>query len=201
MVFAMQPPSYELGRVYPKWLPPGKNGRWPEGTRYTYDEEGHTLLVYFPRVSERERRDFQHGDAEFALLYEPPVIFLLFKFGGQFWMEAPFCIHQVPESRRLTTVIEPGGRVWAELDVHLVDSAYHSLSARRKLTLPEEFALQVEEMIWEQLDAGWDGREHYAAALERIYEHEETEDLLARAVCRTVIRQRPKPYGEPSERL
>ena len=50
-----------------------------------------------------------------------------------------------------------------------------------------EFALKVEEMMWEQIVAGWDGREHYVAALERITRLEETEDLLARSVCRTLI--------------
>lgn len=187
MAFAMQPAPYKEGRIYPRSLPLGRDGCWPEEALYTYDSEGHTLLVYFPRVEVHERRDFCEGEAEFALLYDLPVIFLLFRFGGQFWAEAPFSVHFVAERKRSTTVIEPNGLVRSDIEVHLVDSTTQVLAVRRRLTLPDEFALKVEEMMWEQITTGWDGREHYVAALERITRLEETEDLLERSVCRTLI--------------
>lgn len=192
MTFAMQLPSYEAGRIYPRRLPSGR-GLWPEGARYTYDAEGHTLVVYYPRVQVHERRDFREGDAEFALLYDAQAIFLLFRFGGQPWGEARFSVHTVPERKRCATVIEPNGLVRADIEVHLVDSTTQVLAVRRRLRLPDEFALQIEEMMWEQIDAGWDGSERYVAAIERITHQQETEDLLARSICRTLIRQKHKP--------
>ncbi len=167
----------EVGKRYPLDIPFGTQGAF-----YTFDASGHTLRLLYPGARGDEVRDVRKGDAHFAVVYEEPAIFLLYKFGSQPWGDAPFTIHMVPEDRRRTEMFDPAqGGVVNALQVHLVDTRSGITKALKMYGLPVEFVLAIKDKITKQLAAGWKGREDYDAGLDVVCGRYSTEALLARA--------------------
>lgn len=180
----MEMQEIAVGKRYPMQM------TWPpvEGACYTFDASGHTLRMFYPGVKGDEVRDVRRGTARFAVVYEAPVLFLLYRFGTQSWGDAPFTVHLVSEEGRRTKMFDPeqGGIVNA-LQVHLVDTRSGITKALKMYGLPDEFMLAIEDGIQQQLAAGWSGRADYGAALDGIYRRYSTEDLLAKATYATVF--------------
>lgn len=184
--------KFEVGKRYPGHIPASEapGGMPHEGAHYNFDASGHLLQLFYPGASGDEVRDVRKGDARFAVVYEEPALFLLYKFGSQPWGDAPFTVHLVPEEARRTSVYDAdqGGLVNA-LEVHLVDSRSGVTKALRRFGLPQEFVLAIEAGIREQLSTGWTGKEAYDVALDAVYRRHSSESLLAKAAYATVFRR------------
>ena len=98
-----------------------------DGIQTDSTEHGLMTIIRFSNITEREIKDLKNGDLEIRVAMFDGIIFFLYKFGGQHWMDAPYSIHLAnadlqeldnDESRYLMTIriIDPlrgeyGGRI------------------------------------------------------------------------------------------
>jgi hypothetical protein len=78
---------------------PLQRGRrnWPVGAQYVYGLSGHELTIFHPHVNEPLVQDVKFGEAEFAVITQPPVIVLAYRFGTTIpWNDVPYCWHMQP---------------------------------------------------------------------------------------------------------
>src|SRR5262249_9795664 len=69
-------PVYRVG----EFLDPNVR-HWPEGTQFRSWPGGHELTLFMGNVHGDLVDDVRRGPAEFALIVEPPVIVLAYRFG------------------------------------------------------------------------------------------------------------------------
>lgn len=68
----------------------GRTG-WPEAAEYSFHRGEHELRLFLLGPMEEEIEAIARGECEFALVYEAPVILLLYRFGLTIpWSDAPF---------------------------------------------------------------------------------------------------------------
>jgi hypothetical protein len=155
--------------------------------QYNFRDGAHELLLWLGSPSPAEVADIRQGEAEFALVVEPPVIVLLYRFGRSIrWSDAPYSWHRVPAGQR--TLPEPlpeGEEGRALLQIVLVDAATGIVRALRAVTLAPAFTAALHLAIREQARQPWDSNA-YDRALQRLYARYPTsEAMLAQAAART----------------
>jgi hypothetical protein len=137
-------PSYtklEVGKRYHPDLP-----SWPPGTNYNFRCGAHELLVVLSRLSAGEIVAASQGLASFGLIIEPPLITLLFHFGGTpvslGWGDACYSWWMVsPDGRVLPPPLETlteESRV--PLLVNLVEARTGVLVSQRLVTFTPGFS-------------------------------------------------------------
>jgi hypothetical protein len=88
---------------------------WPDHAQHAYGKPGQELFLVYHGVTEREIAAVKWGQAAFALVVEPPLIMLLFRFGnGIPWSVAPCRWHKIPSAQRFQSswaVSAPGEHV------------------------------------------------------------------------------------------
>ncbi len=120
----------------------------PERGEYNFRAGQHELVLCLPNLTEAEIRDVQKGQAEFALVTYPEVIFFLYRFGDAVtWSDAPYCWHRVPVEQRQLPPASGNPEARALLQVVLVDAASNRIRALRALTLSPQFTRMLEAAI------------------------------------------------------
>jgi len=171
----------EVGKLYHRDVT-----RWPEAVDYNYRGGGHELRMFLNRPSIQEVSDIRHGEAEFGLLVEGTIIFLLYRFGKSIqWSDAPFTWWVVPESERAMPNPEPTLSERALVQIILTDAATGIIKAMRALTWSPEFTAAIHDAIRSQASNGFD-KKAYDEHLATVYTMFTSEQLLARCGIRTV---------------
>jgi hypothetical protein len=110
---------------------------WPEPAQHVYRETGHELVLVYQGVTEKEIAAVRWGQAAFALVVEPPLIMLVFRFGDAIpWSVAPCRWHHVPPVERYESSwdnLAPGEHAWVRTT--LVDAEGGRVCARRSVPL------------------------------------------------------------------
>lgn len=151
---------------------------WPECVQYNYRGGQHELLLFFASPTAKEVRGVRQGRADFAVLWEPPVVVFLYRLEGACgWSHQPFSWHLVPEGERQLPPGEGGGL--ALLNVVLIDAATGLVRALRAVTMSEKTTARLHSAIREQAAAEWKPAA-YAAAVDRLNE-EPSAALVKRA--------------------
>jgi hypothetical protein len=172
---------------------PGLQRGTPDGSHYSFDASGHTLLVVADRPSSEERAAFRGGAlGDVAVLVDGPVILLCWRLGGGArgwsfpWSEAPYSWHLVPEASRVVPpagdALAPGSR--ALLQLVLADER-GVVRGLRTATLSPEVTAALHGAIAAQAAAPWDPRA-YDAHLQRLM-GAESATLAARATVRCAL--------------
>ena len=172
---------YSVGKPYN----PARRS-WPPGSQYNFRAGAHELLFFFESPTEREVEAIRKGAAEFALVFEPPVIVLLFRFGeGIPWSDAPYTYHVLPaEQQQLPIDWEEGSpETRALIEIMLISCETGIIRAMRQVTFSPEFTRAVHKSIWEQAHAAYDPVA-YDRTLHGLF-RSTTEQLLARAQYRS----------------
>jgi hypothetical protein len=168
--------AYEVGKPYNP-----KVRTWPPGSQYNFRSGSHELLLFFEKPTEREIESIRKGAAEFALVVEPPLIVLLFRFGQAIpWSDAPYTFHVLPEAeKQLPTGWEEGSpNTRALIDIYLISCETGIIRAMRQVTVSPEFTRSLHKSIWEQANAPYDAKT-YNLTLANMFKLN-TEQLLAR---------------------
>lgn len=124
---------------------------FPEGVQYNFRQGVHELLMWLGSPSREEVRAIRKGRAEFGLLVESGVIFLMYRFeGNPHWSDCPYHYHLVPpEQRQLPfDLLTPEGR--AMLQILLVDAHTGLLKVIRMCSLSPSFSCRLHAAISEQ---------------------------------------------------
>ena len=125
------------------------------------------------------------GDLGFALVDEPPAVWLLFAFEPVIpWHAAPFNVHQLPDRMRpvLTCFTDP--RHTFRCIVHVVEADTSIVLALRSLLFAPAFSRKLAELVQAQHLGGWKGHQEYERGVAGVRERFPTaEAMLPRAVC------------------
>jgi len=121
--------------------------------------------------------------ADFAMLVDEGVIFMLYKFGTMQWSDAPFTIHLVPEEERVIPGPKHGQH--ALLQVVLVDAATGIIKTLRAVTFSPEFTTALEGAIREQAKRPWDQAAHDMAIQRAYAKYPQSKDMARAATTRT----------------
>lgn len=111
-----------------------KVASWPEGTQYNFRSGAHELLMFFAGPTEHEIKQIKTGAAEFGLLFESDIIFLLARFGDLSWIDAPYHWSMLPENEKVGPAA-PEGDSLALLQVILIDAKTGVIKALRVISL------------------------------------------------------------------
>jgi hypothetical protein len=159
---------------------------WPEGVEYNFRAGEHELCFFFRSPPRIEVEALLRGEAEFALVVDGPVIFLMYRFGEAInWSDAPYSWHLVPQDQR--TLPDPEGPATrALLQIILVDAASGLILALRVVTFSPTFTRALHAAIRAQAENTWGGRAAYHAAFADLYRcYPTSADLLRCAGART----------------
>ena len=75
---------------------------WPEGAQLVYGPGGPELTIFNRGIGDDLVDDVRRGPAEFALIVEPPVIVMAYRFGESSpWNDVPYSWHLQPERGRI----------------------------------------------------------------------------------------------------
>src|SRR5262245_48218114 len=157
-------PVYRVGELFH-----GNRRRWPEGAQFTFGPGGPELTLFHPEIRAGVVDDVRRGPGEFALIVEPPVIVLAYRFGESIpWSDVPYSWHLQPEPGRVipTRVHSPEAR--ALLWITLVGSRDGIIYAQRGMTLSPSFSLALHQSIRDQAISAFDPEE-CTSAISSIY--------------------------------
>jgi len=175
-------PIYRVGELF-------RQGRhsWPAGSRFTYSPGGLELTVFHPDVCDDVVDDVSRGQAEFALINEPPVIVLAYRFGQAVpWEDVPYTWHLQPANWRVIPSMNHRPETRALLWVSLVGAGDGIIHAQRGIALSPSFTLALHSAIRAQALAIFDPQE-CTLAISRIFlSRPATVDRLSQAVARTM---------------
>ncbi|MGP0067759.1 MAG: hypothetical protein ACLQGP_29715 [Isosphaeraceae bacterium] len=148
---------------------------------------GPELTIFQREIGDDLVDDVRRGAAEFALIVEPQVFVLAFRFGESIsWDNVPYSWHLQPETRRIIPPeahpIDERALLW----ITLVGSADGIIHAQRGMTLSPAFTRSLYMAIRAQAMTAFDPIE-CTAAISGIYlRRTTTSSMLATATARTM---------------
>ncbi|MBI5549321.1 MAG: hypothetical protein HY901_36005 [Deltaproteobacteria bacterium] len=170
--------AYKVGDLYHP-----DHRLWPEFVQYSYRGGQHELVLFLRQPSPQEVQAARTGRADFALVVEPPVLLLCYRFScGGPWSDAPFSWHLVPASERATPP-DPTGEERATLQVVLVDAATGLVQALRLLSFAPPFTAALHRAIRAQALIPWEPRA-FDATLSKLYSTGAPDQLAERSEVR-----------------
>ncbi|HEV3165203.1 MAG TPA: hypothetical protein VGZ22_14345 [Isosphaeraceae bacterium] len=106
---------------------------WPDVARHSLKDADHELVLVYRGVTERETRAVGFGRASFALVVEPPLIMLCYRFGDAIpWSLAPYRWHRIRPVERFASSRElQGAGAKANVRVSLVEAESERLRVCR----------------------------------------------------------------------
>lgn len=134
-------------------IQPGQplNGKFnhQEESRYSISRSGHCLLVVQDGLTAEKIAHFA-GTVQLALYADGPVLFLLYKFNGNEWQDAPFSWHTGCDGEKVyldEKVISP-----FEYSFRLVlaEASCGTVMTVREITLEEGFVKKLRDIILKQ---------------------------------------------------
>ena len=156
--------------------------RWLEGVEYSYDRNGHTLLLIWSGLDHQVVEAVRRGRVDLALWVRGGLVILLYRIEGAcYWSDAPYSWHIVPvERRQLLLVTGPEER--ALLSIVLVDADTGLVRALRAVTMAPAFTRRLHREIAAQAAAQWDATA-YEEELRLHYASHSTAAILATAAA------------------
>jgi len=175
-------PVYRVGE-------PFRRGRrsWPEGANYTCSPGGHELSLFHLDIREDMVSEVSRGQAEFAMIVEPPVLVLAYRFGQSIpWGDVPYSWHLQPVDWRVVPSPDHSPEARALLWISLVGAEDGIIHAQRGMTLSPGFSRALHDAIRAQALMAFDAKECTSAISRLFLNHPSTVDRLSLAVARTM---------------
>lgn len=161
----------EVGKLFEE----GKT-KYPEGVKFDFYQEGPVLYLFFNRPTEKEIESVKSGKFEIAMYAREEIIFILAKFQGMEWMDAPYSVHL---SKPFEFESIETGKGFG-LNTFLVDASTGILKVIRFSGLSTDFSLKFVFAIENQRRLSFDNAS-YEQKLNAIYGNYSTSDLVQRA--------------------
>ncbi|BBB91182.1 MAG TPA: hypothetical protein PKA28_11500 [Methylomusa anaerophila] len=149
---------------------------------YRFDTGGHTLAIIQEGLTEQEIELVNSGKAELALYVDLPVLFLLYRFGGDSccWLETPFSWHMTEGDKR---AYPDESTPEALLNIVLVEAATGIVKVVRRIKLNSLFTAKLHETILAQSKTSFNGQS-FAKHLNTVYNEMDVEEMVHAAVAR-----------------
>lgn len=164
----------------------GVQGR-EDGCVFDISDAGAVLYIYYNSPTPAEVKDFSAGSPlEVRYVVLGGELYLLFKFGGQDWMDVPYNPHL---SRGLTKLELPqGGTEGLSLTVILADTSDGTVKVLRLVGLGNRFSKSLVGAILERAQKPFDPSA-YNASIASVYGRYDTKQMLKFSVERFRIGQ------------
>jgi len=175
-------PVYRVGE-------PFRQGRcsWPVGAYFTYGPGGHELTLFHSDIRKDMVSEVSRGQAEFAMIVEPPVLVLAYRFGQSIpWDDVPYSWHLQPIDWRSVPPLEHSTEARALLWISLVGAEDGIIHAQRGMTLSPGFSRTLQDAIRAQARMAFDAEDCTLAIARVFLTYSSTVDRLALAVARTM---------------
>lgn len=174
-------PVYRVGEKF-------RSGRhtWPEGGYFVAGPFGHELTLCCSDINADLIHEVRCGPSEFALVVEPPVMVLAYRFGrSNPWNDISYCWHLQPEEWRAVPSVAQSSEARALLWITLVGSEDGVIHAQRGVTLSPSFTRTLQTAIRNQALRSFDPEECTAALSKIFLSYPTPIDRLGLAVART----------------
>ena len=157
-------PIYRVGEIFQR-----RRREWPEGAEFGFGPGVHELTLFHSEIGDELVDGVSRGPAEFALIVEPPLIVLAYRFGDAIpWSDVPYVWHLQPEGRRFipdrVTSTEARSLLW----ITLVGARDGLIHAQRGMTLSPSFTQAIHDAIRAQAMSPFHP-EGCTRAISRIY--------------------------------
>lgn len=155
----------KIGGKFPKEL--------PGEVAFTLNPEP-ALILNWSKISEKELNNIKNGDFKMRITYYDDITFILAKFAGQTWMDAPYNAWldgELPLSAILTPQTE------IKLKIVLVEAETNTIRVVRTVSLDLGTSRRLISCAQVQLETKFN-REKYFNNLEKIYRKFNTNDLV-----------------------
>jgi hypothetical protein len=159
---------YKVGEL----LEEGKTS-YQEGVRFDYTHDGAILLLFYNNADEKELLDIRKGSLKIGMYVKDEVIFMLFKFASQNWIDAPYSVH-LSKLYEFDNIAEGMG---IGLHIFLVDASTGILKAMRLIGLPTKFSKSFQKAVLAQKEIEFD-KSKYAQKINMVYGNYSTDDLV-----------------------
>jgi len=159
---------------------------WPEGSHFTCSPCGYELTLCCSNITDDLIHEVRCGQCEFALVVEPPVIVLAYRFGhSDCWNDISYCWHLQPQEWRFVPsgVLSPEAR--ALLWITLVGSDDGIIHAQRGVTFSPRFTRMLHTAIRNQAMNAFNPEECTTAVSKIFLWYPTPVDRLSLAIART----------------
>jgi hypothetical protein len=181
---ARQPlmPVYRVGELFHR-----ERQTWPEGSQFGFSRPGFELTLFRSNVSQEIVHAVRQGEVELALIMEPPLIVVAYRFGDSIpWDDVPYSWHLQPASWRVVPSIECAPELRALLWITLVGTGDGIILAQRGVTLSPSFTHTLHSAIRAQALMPFDPDDCTTAISKVFLDYPDTADRLALAGARTM---------------
>ena len=168
---------------------PFRRGRhtWPQGAYFTYSPGGHELTLFQSDIRQDMVNEVSRGQAEFAMIVEPPVLVLAYRFGQSVpWNDVPYSWHLQPAGWRVVPSRNHLPEARALLWISLVGANDGIIHAQRGMTLSPCFTRALHDAIRTQALMAFNAEECTTAISRVFLNSSSTLDRLSLAVARTM---------------
>jgi hypothetical protein len=175
-------PAYRVGERFS----PGV-GSWPEGAQFACGPGHYELALFHAEIRADVVDEVRRGPAEFALIVQPQVIVLAYRFGELIpWQDIPYSWHLQPPARQVIPPVVPSPEARSLLWITLVGARDGIIHAQRGMTLSPSFTRALQNAIGDQAAHAFDP-EGCTGAISSIYlGYPQTVDRLSIATARTM---------------
>ncbi|MBU5669473.1 hypothetical protein KQI68_06430 [Peptoniphilus sp. MSJ-1] len=130
----------KIGDVVEKYI------GYHEGARFQIGEYGSTLTLLYKNPTKNEIEDISKGDIQYRITVVEDVIFLLFKFGSQSYIDCPYNINKNPDI--ILDELEDG--LGYSCLIELIDCRNGKLKAFRFISFSTNFSQKLKQFVDEQ---------------------------------------------------
>lgn len=134
---------YELGKKY-------DDLKGQEGIKADFADTGMVLSIKYNKPTLKEVNNIKSGEFNFKTIIIDNVIFFLFKFGNEQWMDAPYTPHLSKHLSKLENLEDGKGY---SLSVILSDATTGEAQALRLLGLDTKTSKAIKHLIETQINA------------------------------------------------
>jgi hypothetical protein len=159
---------------------------WPEGGHFVCGPCGHELTLCCSDINADLIHEVRCGHSEFALVVEPPVIVLAYRFGqSDAWNDISYCWHLQPEDWRVVPPVLQSPEARALLWITLVGADDGLIHAQRGVTLSPRFTRVLHTAISNQAMSVFNPEECTTAISKIFLRYPTPADRLALAIARS----------------
>jgi hypothetical protein len=166
----MQLRHLEVGQLFE----PGRT-HYDEGVKFEFTQSGPMLLMFFDRPTTKEIESIRVGKFKIGFYDIDNIIFILAKFEGMKWIDAPYSVH-LSQPFEFAKELEEQESLGFGLQIFLIDAATGILEVMRYVGLGHEFSVKLLDTILKQKEAPFDTGV-YSFKLNEIYKRYSTDQL------------------------
>ena len=158
----------------------GKAQRHPEGPRYNFQYNRHTLDIFLDNPTPEEVQAFRTTPCRMGFWMDAPVLWIIFRLEGMKWADAPYTPYLVePEGRTFPALEDENSR--CPLVMTMNDALDGTVQAIRLITMSPEMTRNVHQAVRAMLEKPGDLERYYARVAETYRQYPSTADMVGNA--------------------